>query len=51
MWCDFSVPFKDVLTSIPKSDLLRVTMAVIHVAGQQGSTVSILEAIGHTVVK
>ncbi len=26
---------KDVPTSIPKSDLLRVTMAVIHVAGQQ----------------
>ena len=27
--------FKDVLTSIPKSDLLRVTMVVIHVAGQR----------------
>ena len=28
--------FKDVLTSIPKSDLLRVTMAVTHnIAGQQ----------------
>ena len=26
---------KDVLTSIPKSDLLHVTMAVIHVAGQR----------------
>ena len=26
---------KDVLTSIQKSDLLRVTLAVIHVAGQQ----------------
>ena len=26
---------KDVPTSIPKSDLLCVTMAVIHVAGQQ----------------
>ncbi len=39
---------------IPKSDLLGVTMAVIHVAGQSflaGSTVSILEAIGLTVVK
>ena len=44
------------LTSFPKSDLLRVNMAVIHVAGQRflaasGSTLSILDAIGHTVVK
>ncbi len=30
-----NVAFKDVPTSIPKSDLLCVTMAVIHVAGQQ----------------
>ena len=28
------VVFKDVITSISKSDLLSVTMAVIHVAGQ-----------------
>ena len=27
--------FKDVPTSIPKSDLLHVTTAVIHVAGQR----------------
>ncbi len=43
---------KDVLTSIPKSDLLCVKMAVIHSRTMIfGSTVSILEAIGHTVVK
>ena len=35
---------------IPKSDLLEVTMAVLHVAGQ-GSAVSIHELIGLTVVK
>ncbi len=43
-------PLKDVLMGIQKSDLLGVTMAVIHVAGQ-GSTVTILEVIGRTVVK
>ncbi len=42
---------------IPKSDLLGVTVALIHVAGQRflavrnGSTVPILEAIGLTVVR
>ncbi len=32
---------KDALTSIQKSDLLRVTMAIIHVVGQQFSAVRI----------
>ncbi len=36
---------------ILKGDLLGVTMTGIHVAGQQGSTVSILDAIDLTVVK
>ncbi len=31
----FHVSFKDVLMGIPNSDLLGVTMAVIHVAGQR----------------
>ncbi len=35
MFLDFHYDLKDLPTSIPKSDLLCVTMAVIHVAGPE----------------
>ena len=49
------ISFKDVPGGFPKSDLLGVTVALIHVAEQRfwqyESTVSILGAIGLTVAK
>ena len=35
----FEIHFKDVLMGIPKSGLLSVTMAVIHIAGQHNLAV------------
>ncbi len=46
--------FKDVPGGFPKSDLLGVTVGLIHVVGQQflaASTLPITEAIGLTVAK